>query len=134
MITGSSGHASGGKNCTALYGDGCLTAGLVALESISPGKGIYCGMLRCCMLHSKENFPRQRPAMWFLQKIFLSPWYSAVLSFPPEGMTQTSCHCFEYSLHLIEIPSHVNRESIYMTHQPFARKQQDVIVQYRHCV
>ena len=37
--------------------DACLVA-LVALESISPGKGTYYGTLRCCTLPSKENFPR----------------------------------------------------------------------------
>ena len=52
--------------------DACLVA-LVALESISPGKGTYYGTLRCCRLPSKEKFPRQRPAPWFLQQIFLSP-------------------------------------------------------------
>ena len=33
--------------------------------------------------------------------------------FPPRGVTGTSCYCFEYDLHLIKIPSHSNRESIY---------------------
>ena len=41
-------------------------AGLVALESISLGKCIYYGMLRCRTLPSKENFPKQQPALWFL--------------------------------------------------------------------
>jgi len=40
--------------------------------------------------------------------------YSAALSFPPRGVTGTSCYCFEYNLHLIKIPSHLNRESIYI--------------------
>ena len=31
--------------------------------------------------------------------------------FPPEGVAGTSCYRFEYNLHLIKIPSHVNRES-----------------------
>ena len=31
-------------------------------------------------------------------------------------MTGTSCYCFEYNLHLIKIPSHLNRESIYREH------------------
>ena len=34
-------------------------------------------------------------------------------SFPPEGVTGTSGYRFEYNLHLIKIPSHLNRESIY---------------------
>ena len=29
---------------------------------------------------------------------------------PPEGVTDTSGYRFEYNLHLIKIPSHVNRE------------------------
>ena len=33
----------------------CFDAGLVALESISPGKDIYYGTLRCRTLPSKEN-------------------------------------------------------------------------------
>ena len=32
-------------------------------------------------------------------------------SFPPEGMTGTSGYHFEYSLHPIKIPSHLDRES-----------------------
>ena len=32
----------------------------------------------------------------------------------PRGVTGTSCYCFEYNLHLIKIPSHLNRESIYI--------------------
>ena len=39
--------------------------------------------------------------------------YSAVLSFPPRGVTVTSGYHFEYDLHLIKIPSHLDRESIY---------------------
>ena len=34
-------------------------------------------------------------------------------SFPPEGVTGTSGYRFEYNLHLIKIPSHLDRESIY---------------------
>ena len=49
-----------------------------------------------------------------LQHLFcISRPYSAVLSFPPRGVTETSCYCFEYNLHHIKIPSHLNRESIY---------------------
>ena len=35
-------------------------------------------------------------------------------SFPPEGVTGTSSYRFEHNLHLIKIPSHLYRESIYM--------------------
>ena len=34
-------------------------------------------------------------------------------SFPPEGVTGTSGYRFEYNLHLIKIPSHINREITY---------------------
>ena len=87
-------------------------AGLVALESISPGKCIYYGTLRCHTLPSKENFPRQRPAPWFLRQIFLSPVRCRTF-FPPRRLTGTSGYHFEYNLHLIKIPSHVNREITY---------------------
>ena len=50
--------------------------------------------------------------MVFCNRFFSRP-YSAALSFPPRGVTGTSCYCFEYNLHLIKIPSHLNRESIY---------------------
>ena len=45
----------------------------------------------------------------------LSLVHSAVQcsSFPPEGVTGTSGYRFEYNLHLIKIPSQINRESIY---------------------
>ena len=41
-------------------------------------------------------------------------------SFPPEGVTGTSCYRFEYNLHLIKIPSHVSRESIYTRDATFS--------------
>ena len=65
-----------GKNSKVVY---CtlwrwlFDAGLVALENISPRKGTYYGTLRCLMLPSRENFPRQWPALCFLQQIFLLP-------------------------------------------------------------
>ena len=34
-------------------------------------------------------------------------------SFPPEGVNGTSGYRFEYNLYLIEIQSHLDRESIY---------------------
>ena len=101
-------------------------ADLVALESINPGKDTYYdGMLGCRTLPIKENFPRQRPALWFLTD-FCSPvqcrCYSDMcshgkcvplihfpsdccspLSFPPRGVTGTFCYRFEYDLHLIKI-------------------------------
>ena len=69
-------------------------------------------MLRCRTLPSKDNFPRQQPTPWFLRQIFFR-LYSAALSFPPRGVTRTSCYRFEYDLHLIKILSHIDCESIY---------------------
>ena len=66
---------SGGKELYCSLWRRLFGAGLVALESIIFRKGIYNGTLRCRMLPSKENFPRQRPALWFLQQIFLSLHY-----------------------------------------------------------
>ena len=97
-------------------------ADLVALESINPGKDTYYGTLGCRTLPSKENFPRQRPALRF----FACQYSAAVtliciptgnvfplthfpsdicspLSFPPRGVTGTFCYRFEYDLHLIKI-------------------------------
>ena len=35
------------------------------------------------------------------------------ISFPPMGVTETSCKCAEYHLHLIKILSHFDLESSY---------------------
>ena len=61
----------------------------VALEGVSPGKGIYYGTLRCRTLPSKQNFPRQQPAPCFLQQIFLS-WVQCHTFFPPRRRDQNS--------------------------------------------
>ena len=53
---------SGGKELHCTLWRRLFGTGLVGLKSISPGKGIYYSPLRCCMLPSKENFPRQPPA------------------------------------------------------------------------
>ena len=89
-----------------------MDGGLVALESISSGKDIYYGTLRCCMLTSKDNYPRQRPAPWFLRHILLLPVQCRTI-LPTKGRDRTSCYRFEYDLHLIKIPSHLDHESIY---------------------
>ena len=86
-----------------------FNAGLVALKSISPGKSICYGTLRCRTLPSKENFPRQRPALWLLRQIFFSPVQCRTFR-PTKGRDQ---NFLEYDLHLIKIPSHLDRESIY---------------------
>ena len=62
-ITGSSGHAFGGKELYCTLWRRLLDAGLVALESISPGKDIYYGTLRCRTLPSKENYWVLLPAI-----------------------------------------------------------------------
>ena len=64
---------SGGKELHCTLWRQLFGGGVVRLESISPGKGTYHGTLRCRMLPSKENFPRQQPAQWFLQQILLLP-------------------------------------------------------------
>ena len=71
-ITRSFGHAFWWER-TVLQSMETFDAGLVALESISPGKGTYYGTLRCRTLPSKENFPRQQPTPWFLRQLFLLP-------------------------------------------------------------
>ena len=73
VIIGSSGHTFWWEKTVLHSMETVVDAGLVALESISPGKDIYYGTLRCRTLPSEENYPRQRPAPWFLQKILLSP-------------------------------------------------------------
>ena len=100
-----------GKNRTTLWRR-LLDVGLVALESVSSGKGNYYGTLRCCTLPSKENQLHS-----FCDRFFSRP-YSAALSFPPRSVTGTSGYRFEYDLHLIKIPSHLDRESIYREHIP----------------
>ena len=77
---------------------------LVALESISPGKDIYYSTLRCHTLPSKEAATSS--------VVFATDSSRAVLSFPPRGVTGTSGYRFEYDLHLIKIPSHLDRESV----------------------
>ena len=72
-ITGSSCHAFWWERSVLHSTETTFEAGLVALESISPGKGTYYGTLRCRTLPSKENFPRQWPALWFLRQISPSP-------------------------------------------------------------
>ena len=57
-ITGSSGYTFWGERTVLHSMETLFDAGLVALESTSPGKGIYYGALRCRMLPSKEDFPR----------------------------------------------------------------------------
>ena len=71
-ITRSFGHTFWWER-TVLQSTETFDAGLVALESISPGKGTYYGTLSCRTLPSKENFPRQQPTPWFLRHLFLSP-------------------------------------------------------------
>ena len=83
-----------------------MDAGLVALESISSGKGIYYGTLRCLTTQGSDQLGD------FCDRFFSRP-YSAALSLPPRDMTGTSRYRFEYDLHLIKIPLHLDRESIY---------------------
>ena len=86
-ITGISGHAFWWEEQYCTLRRTTFDAGLVALESISPGKGTYYGTLRCRTLPSKENFPRQWPAPWFLRQIGLSPVECRTF-FPTKGRDQ----------------------------------------------
>ena len=63
-ITRSFGHAFWWETTVLQSMETLLDTCLVALESISCGKGIYYGTLRCHTLPSKENFPRQWLAPW----------------------------------------------------------------------
>ena len=112
VITGSSGHALWWER-TVLYSmETLFDTGLVALESISPWKDIYYGMLRCRTLSFKENFSHIVRLCGFCNRFFSCP-YSAALCFPPRAMIAISCYRFEYNLHLIKTLSHLNRESMY---------------------
>ena len=71
-ITESFGHAFWWERTVLHSMETLFDAGLVALESISAGKGSYYGTLRYRTLPSKENYPRQRPAPWFLRQVLLS--------------------------------------------------------------
>ena len=71
------------KNCTAVYMDMLLDTGLVALIGKYHSRTYY-GMLRCCTLPIKENFPRERPAPWLLRQIFLLPVQSCTF-LPTKG-------------------------------------------------
>ena len=116
-ITGSSGYAFWWER-TALHSietvvsrlfDACL----VALESISPRQRFT--TIRYSAVHYLAG--RTSQGSDYLRGFcnrFVSRPYSAALSFPPRGVTGTSCYCFEYNLHLIKISSHLNRESIYI--------------------
>ena len=94
-----------GKNSTALYGDD-IWHWSSSLGKISPGKGTYYGTLRCRTLPSKENFPKQWPALWFLQQISLSP-IECCTFLPTKGRDRNFL-----LWHLIKIPSHLDCESI----------------------
>ena len=103
VITGSSSHAFWWVvlHCMEML----LDAGLVALESISPGKDVYYGTLRCRLSPSGKNYPRQWPAPWFLWQIFFH-LFRAALSFPPRSVTGTSCYHFEYDHESIYTVAH----------------------------
>ena len=90
-------------------------------------------------LYGQEKNPLQKPQSWLLpwevlfgtlvynSKYLFQDWVSKATrpasnnclhrvqysSFPPEGVTGTSCYRFEYNLHLVKIPSHLNLESMY---------------------
>ena len=106
VIIGSSSHAFWWERTVLHSMETLFDAGLVALESISPGKDIYYGTLWCRTLPSKENYPRQRPDPWFLRQILLSPVQCRII-FPTKGRDQNFWLSLWIWLHLIKIPSHV---------------------------
>ena len=71
-ITGSSGHAFWWERTVLHSIETIVGRWSGSLGSISPGKNIYYGTLRCRTLHSNKNYPRQQPAPWFLRQILLS--------------------------------------------------------------
>ena len=60
-----------------------------------------------------------KAALWLVYTAYhkhtcvVSRPYSAALTFPPRGVTRTSCYHFEYDLHLMNFSSQLNHESIY---------------------
>ena len=79
--------SSGGKELHCTLWRQLFDTGLVALESISPGQCIYCGMLRCLTLPSKEYFPRQRLPPWLFATDF-SLAVQCCTFFPTKGRDQ----------------------------------------------
>ena len=106
-IPGSSSHAFWWEGTVLHSMETLFDAGLG--KYISLGKGTYHGMLRCLAKRTSQGSDQLHG---FCDRFF-SHSYSAALSFPPRGVIGTSCYHFEYDLHLIKIPSHLDRESIY---------------------
>ena len=94
-ITGSFAHAFWWETIALQSMEMLLDTCLVALESIPEKVLRYAKVLYT--LPSKENFPRQRPAPWFLWQIFLLPVQCRTFLLP-RGMTGTSCYHFENSI------------------------------------
>ena len=91
----------GGKELTtALYRvwRRLFDAGLAALESISPGKGIYYGTLGAVCYLAKRTSQGSDQLHGFYDRFF-SRLYSVAFSFPRRGVTGTAYYRFEYNLH-----------------------------------
>ena len=102
---------SGGKELHCTLWRRLFDACLVALESISPGQRIYYGTLRCRTLPSKENFPKQRLLPWFFATDFSLAL--TVAHFPSHQGARPELPVTALNI-FIKIPSHLNRERIYM--------------------
>ena len=68
--------------------------GLVALETITPGKGTYCSTLRCRTFPSEENSQQ-------LRSLATDFSLARIVSSQPRGVAGTSCNRFEYLFYLI---------------------------------
>ena len=88
-----------------------VDACLVALESISPGQRIYYGTLWCRTLPSRDNFPRQRLPPWFFGTDFSLA--RTVPHFPSHQGAWPELPVTALNLHLIKIPSQLNRDSMF---------------------
>ena len=108
-ITGSSGYAFWWERTAlhSMHGDGCLT---LAWKVSVPATYLLRYAKVPYVTYQRELPKAATTSMVFCNRFF-SHWYSVALSFPPRGVTRTSCYCFEYNFHLIKIPSHLNREA-----------------------
>ena len=69
-------------------------------------------MVPCVIYLAKRTTQGSDQLRGFCDRFFYRP-YSAALSFPPRGVTETSGYRFEYDLHLIKIPSNLDGERIH---------------------
>ena len=100
-ITRSSGHASWwGKNCTALYEEGCLMP--------QPWKvsKVLTAVRKKRKSPTGENFPRQWPAPWLLRQIFLPVIHTELQNLVTGRKILTRCHIHESIYSALKVWSH----------------------------